>query len=207
MKRYVKNSLVLRKNRAIKSAAKNGRRRITASTGGTVTLKDMNTDVIPVADFGCYGGILADALEDVFVYDAVNLDYETFEKPFVPMRIYLGSSMGERSSETAFAKTFFSLTVAFEREQLTVFFFSDFLTETVAPLLSISPISLSVRRIAFEIFETVFSGDEFFITTDADLMSNTEDIAAIMEPSRPPKKPDVAIMIIARTIRTARTIA
>lgn len=75
MKRYVKNSLFLRKNRAIKSAAKNDRRRITASTGGTVTLKDMNTDVIPVADFGCYGGILADALEDVFVYDAVNLDY------------------------------------------------------------------------------------------------------------------------------------
>ncbi len=115
--------------------------------------------------------------------------------------------MGERSSETAFAKMFFSLTVAFEREQLTVFFFSDFLTETVAPLLSISPISLSVLRIAFEMLETVFSGDEFFITTDADLISNTAAIAAIINPNRPPKNPDVAIMIIARTIRTAKTIA
>ena len=115
--------------------------------------------------------------------------------------------MGERSSETAFAKTFFSLTVAFESEQLTVFFFSDFLTETVAPLLSISPISLRVRRIAFEMLETVFSGDEFLITTYADLISNTEDIAAMINPISPPKKPDVAIMIIARTIRNATTIA
>lgn len=52
------------KRRYIKSSA----------TGGTVTLKGMNTDVIPVADFGCYGGLLSTELEDVFTYDAVNVD-------------------------------------------------------------------------------------------------------------------------------------
>lgn len=44
------------------------------SNGGIVTLKNMNTDVIPVVDFGCYGGMLSDVLDDVFVYDAVNIN-------------------------------------------------------------------------------------------------------------------------------------
>ena len=51
------------------------RNKVTAAVdGGSVTLKGMNTDVIPVADFGCYGGPLSYALEDVFVYDTVNID-------------------------------------------------------------------------------------------------------------------------------------
>lgn len=45
-----------------------------SANGSTVILKDTNTDVIPVVDFGCYGGILSSALEDVFVWDVVNLD-------------------------------------------------------------------------------------------------------------------------------------
>lgn len=45
-----------------------------SANGSTVILKDMNTDVIPVVDFGCYGGILSDALEDVFVWDCVNIE-------------------------------------------------------------------------------------------------------------------------------------
>jgi hypothetical protein len=50
------------------------RRGIKESVGGTVTLKGMNTDIIPVVDFGCYGGILSYALDDVFVYDCIELD-------------------------------------------------------------------------------------------------------------------------------------
>lgn len=68
MKRYVKSNNQFNrqpKRRAIMSSA----------VDGTVTLKDMNTDVIPVADFGCYGGPLSWVLEDVFVWDAMNLDY------------------------------------------------------------------------------------------------------------------------------------
>ena len=55
------------------------KRRVMASVSGngTVTLKDTNTDVMPVVDFGTYGGMLSWALEDVFDYDAVNL--EAFE--------------------------------------------------------------------------------------------------------------------------------
>lgn len=54
---------------------RNMRNKVTAAVdGGSVTLKGMNTDVIPVADFGCYGGPLSYALEDVFVYDTVNID-------------------------------------------------------------------------------------------------------------------------------------
>lgn len=48
------------------------RNKVTAAAdGGSVTLKGMDTDVIPVADFGCYWGSLRGALEDVFVYDAL----------------------------------------------------------------------------------------------------------------------------------------
>lgn len=43
-------------------------------SGGSVTLKNMNTDVIPVADFGTYWGALNSLLEDVFVAWGVNLD-------------------------------------------------------------------------------------------------------------------------------------
>ena len=39
----------------------------------------MNTDVLPVIDVDCYGGRLSLALEDVFVYDYVNLDAITPE--------------------------------------------------------------------------------------------------------------------------------
>lgn len=49
-------------------------RYIKATSDGIVTLKDMNTDVMPVVDFGCYGGPLSTILEDVFVWDAVDLD-------------------------------------------------------------------------------------------------------------------------------------
>lgn len=58
----------------MKRYIKSNRRYVRANAGGTVTLKDMNTDVIPVADFGTYGGMLASELEDVFVYDAVDID-------------------------------------------------------------------------------------------------------------------------------------
>lgn len=58
----------------MKRYIKSNRRYVRANAGGTVTLKNMNTDVIPVADFGTYGGSLASELEDVFVYDAVNED-------------------------------------------------------------------------------------------------------------------------------------
>lgn len=44
------------------------------SAGGTVVLSGLNTDVIPVVDFGCYWGPLKDALDDVFVYDFIELD-------------------------------------------------------------------------------------------------------------------------------------
>lgn len=71
MKRYIKS------NKGIAPTVGKKRRAVKASEQGnnrTVVLKDMNTDVIPVADFGCYGGLLADALEDVFVADAVNTE-------------------------------------------------------------------------------------------------------------------------------------
>jgi hypothetical protein len=51
------------------------RRAIKAAEGaGTVTLDNMNTDVIPVVDFGTYGGPLSYALEDVFVADYLEVD-------------------------------------------------------------------------------------------------------------------------------------
>ena len=50
------------------------KRGIRESAGGTVVLNNLNTDVIPVVDFGCYWGTLKDALEDVFVYGFINLD-------------------------------------------------------------------------------------------------------------------------------------
>ena len=50
-------------------------RAIKAAEGaGTVTLDNMNTDVIPVVDFGTYGGPLSYALEDVFVADYLEVD-------------------------------------------------------------------------------------------------------------------------------------
>ena len=70
MRRYVKSNNQFNrqsKRRTIMSSA----------VDGTVTLKDTNTDVMPVVDFGTYGGMLSWALEDVFEYDAVNL--EAFE--------------------------------------------------------------------------------------------------------------------------------
>lgn len=42
-----------------------------------IILDKMNTDVLPVIDVDCYGGRLSLALEDVFVYDYVNLDNVT----------------------------------------------------------------------------------------------------------------------------------
>lgn len=47
---------------------------IKESADGTVVLSKTNTDVFPVVDFGCYWGLLKDALDDVFVYDYINLD-------------------------------------------------------------------------------------------------------------------------------------
>lgn len=55
--------------------AESTRRAIKAAEGaGTVTLDNMNTDVIPVVDFGTYGGPLSYALEDVFVADYLEVD-------------------------------------------------------------------------------------------------------------------------------------
>ena len=63
---------------------RNMRNKVTAAVdGGSVTLKGMNTDVVPVADFGCYGGPLSYALEDVFVYDAlgnIGPDHEYYDE-------------------------------------------------------------------------------------------------------------------------------
>lgn len=51
------------------------RKPIMADIGaGVVNLDDMNTDVIPVVDFGTYGGPLSYALEDVFVADYLEVD-------------------------------------------------------------------------------------------------------------------------------------
>lgn len=58
----------------MKRYIKSNRRYVRANAGGTVTLKDMNTDVIPVVDFGCYWGSLRYLLEDVFVCDATDID-------------------------------------------------------------------------------------------------------------------------------------
>ena len=56
----------------VEASIKRRKNKVTAAVdGGSVTLKGMNTDVIPVADFGCYWGSLRGALEDVFVYDAL----------------------------------------------------------------------------------------------------------------------------------------
>ena len=48
--------------------------RLNESNGGGALLRRMNTDILPVVDFGCYGGLLKDALDDVFVYDYIELD-------------------------------------------------------------------------------------------------------------------------------------
>ena len=40
----------------------------------TIVLKNVNTDVLPVIDVDCYGGLLSTVLEDVFVYDFVEVD-------------------------------------------------------------------------------------------------------------------------------------
>lgn len=50
------------------------KRGIRESVDGTVVLKNMDTDIFPVVDFGCYWGNLKGALDDVFVYDFINLD-------------------------------------------------------------------------------------------------------------------------------------
>jgi hypothetical protein len=39
-----------------------------------IVLDKMNTDVLPVIDVDCYGGMLSTVLEDVFVYDCVEVD-------------------------------------------------------------------------------------------------------------------------------------
>lgn len=39
-----------------------------------IILKNVNTDVLPVIDVDCYGGLLSVVLDDVFVYDAVDVD-------------------------------------------------------------------------------------------------------------------------------------
>jgi hypothetical protein len=62
MKRFIHNSKFTRK--PVKASA----------SGGTVTLKDMNTSIIPVADFGCYGGPLSTILEDVFDYSFIDIN-------------------------------------------------------------------------------------------------------------------------------------
>jgi hypothetical protein len=61
-------------NSKLESTTHSRKLHIKESDDTTVILKNMNTDVIPVVDFGCYGGPLSYALEDVFVWDAVNLD-------------------------------------------------------------------------------------------------------------------------------------
>ena len=63
-------------NRKPVKASARKRRSVKASIGknGTVTLKDTNTDVMPVVDFGCYGGPLSVELEDVFVADAADIE-------------------------------------------------------------------------------------------------------------------------------------
>ena len=56
--------------------SKSSRRRRTMreSVGGTVVLKNLDTSVIPVVDFGCYWGELRSVLDDVFVYEYIELD-------------------------------------------------------------------------------------------------------------------------------------
>ena len=61
-------------NSKLESTTRNRKLRIKESDDTTIVLKNMNTDVIPVVNFGCYGGPLSYVLEDVFVWDAVNLD-------------------------------------------------------------------------------------------------------------------------------------
>jgi len=51
----------------------------------TMTLKNMNTNILPVADFGTYSGGLTYAMDDVFVWDciiveALNPDAEEYEE-------------------------------------------------------------------------------------------------------------------------------
>lgn len=58
----------------MKRYIKSNRRYVRANAGGTVTLKDVSTDTMPVVDFGCYWGSLRDALDDVFVYDVTDID-------------------------------------------------------------------------------------------------------------------------------------
>lgn len=59
--------------KTVKASYNRNRRSVKAAVdGGTATLKDMNTDVVPVADFGCYGGPLSTILEDVFDSYSVN---------------------------------------------------------------------------------------------------------------------------------------
>jgi len=61
--------------KSVKASRNRKRTSIMAGAGaGTVTLDDMNTDVIPVVDFGTYGGPLSYALEDVFVADYLEVD-------------------------------------------------------------------------------------------------------------------------------------
>lgn len=70
----IEESVRARGRRNIKASRKRPLRKTikAAVDGGAVTLKDMNTDVIPVADFGCYGGPLSGILEDVFDAYSVN---------------------------------------------------------------------------------------------------------------------------------------
>ena len=48
--------------------------RLKESDNNQIELKDMNTDLLPVVDFGCYWGTLSEALDDVFVYDNIDID-------------------------------------------------------------------------------------------------------------------------------------
>ena len=70
----IEESVRARGRRNIKVSRKRPLRKTikAAVDGGAVTLKDMNTDVIPVVDFGCYGGPLSGILEDVFDAYSVN---------------------------------------------------------------------------------------------------------------------------------------
>lgn len=61
------------RRRPVKASSNRKRTPIMAGAG-IVTLDDMNTDVIPVVDFGTYGGPLSYALEDVFVADYLEVD-------------------------------------------------------------------------------------------------------------------------------------
>ena len=62
------------RNKSRRSSKPEMRKRGIRESLTNVRLKNVSTGVFPVVDFGCYGGLLTDALDDVFVYDFINLD-------------------------------------------------------------------------------------------------------------------------------------